>query len=82
MTQDSLRRGQELVRIIKEINEFLDLLNQVANGTTGYASLTLTAKSAITAPGLTLSRYPSVAAAFAKALKQEANKLEQEFRDL
>lgn len=82
MTQDSLKRGQELVRIIQEAQEFLKILNKVVAGDAGNATLTLTASTGISNPSLTLTRYPAVAEALAKALQEEVKKLEQEFSKL
>ena len=82
MTQDSLKRGQELVRIIQEAQDFLKILNKVVAGDAGTATLTLTASTGISNPSLVLTRYPEVAAALAKELQEEVKKLEIEFQKL
>ena len=82
MTQESLRRGQELQRAIKECREFYEVLDNVDKGKSTYAMLTLTAKGSLNNPGLTLTKFPNLVDAFAHALLVELVELENEFRKL
>jgi hypothetical protein len=82
MTEEKIKQGQELLRTIKEVKDFLNVLNQVAGDKSGYACLTLTAKAAVAAPSLTISKFPAITTAFAMAVCNELSKLEKEFEQL
>ena len=82
MTEEKIKRGQELLRTIKEVENFLAVLLDVSRDKENYACLTLTATKAVSAPALTLSKFPAVTTAFLMTVNDELCKLKKEFKEL
>lgn len=82
MTEEKIKQGQELLRNIREVENFLAVLNDVNRDKENYACLTLTATKAVSAPALTLTKHPAVTTAFMMAVNNELCKLKKEFKEL
>ena len=82
MTEEKIKQGQELLRAIKEIEDFSNVIEQVAKNPYSAASLTLTARSANSNPTLTLSNYPTIAIRLANIVTSVLNDLKEKFKEL